>query len=250
MDSASLTDTGIPAMNAEQQELYGHIQVFSLDQPDAELSFSQRLAKENDWSLVYVHEAIEEYKKFAFLSVTAEHPVIPSDSIDQVWHLHLTYTRSYWDNFCLELLKQPLHHDPALGGLAEKQQFKEFYNKTLESYKQFFGVEPPARFWPTTEDRFRQDLTFVRVNSGQNLILPYQLLSKGIAVTVLFLLTLLLSGFYLVSSQGSQNPVVVTLVVGFWVIISFGFIQFVRGAIKAIKNRHMPSLPGCSVGLH
>ena len=250
MGSASLTDTDMPAMNAEQQELYGHIQAFSIDQPDTELSFSQRLAKENSWSLVYAHEAIEEYKKFAFLSVAAEHPVIPSDPIDQVWHLHLTYTRSYWDKFCLELLKQPLHHDPALGGLAEKQQFKDFYGKTLESYKQVFGVEPPVRFWPTPEDRFKQDLTFVRVNSGQNLILPYTLVNKGIAATVLFLLTLALSGFYLVSSQGAQNPVVVTLVAGFWVIISFGFIQFVRGAIKAIKNRHMPSVPGCSSGIN
>ena len=249
MGSASLTDTDIPAMNAEQQALYGHIQAFSLDQPNVELSFSQRLAKENDWSLVYAHEAIEEYKKFAFLSVAAEHPVIPSDPIDQVWHLHLTYTRSYWDNFCLKLLRQPLHHDPALGGLAEKQQFKDFYGKTLESYQQFFGVEPPARVWPTTEDRFRQDLTFVRVNIGQNLILPYGLLSKGIVATLLFLLTLLLSGFYLVSSQGSQNPIVAILLVGFSVVIGFGCVQFMRGAVKAIKNRANPSLPGCSAGI-
>ena len=79
MDSASLTDTDSSAMSAEQQELYRQIQSFSLEQPDAELSFSQRLAQENDWSLVYAHEAIEEYKKFVFFAVTAQHLVVPSE---------------------------------------------------------------------------------------------------------------------------------------------------------------------------
>jgi hypothetical protein len=81
-------------MNAQQIDLYERIQAFSLDQPDDGLSFSRRLARDNGWSLEYAQRVIEEYKKFAFLAVVAGHPVTPSDQVDQVWHLHLTYTRS------------------------------------------------------------------------------------------------------------------------------------------------------------
>jgi hypothetical protein len=35
------------------------------------------------------------------------HIVTPSEQVDQVWHLHLTYTRSYWDEFCPNVLGQP-----------------------------------------------------------------------------------------------------------------------------------------------
>ncbi|MEO0455971.1 MAG: hypothetical protein AAF152_05215, partial [Cyanobacteria bacterium P01_A01_bin.114] len=77
-------------MTAQQAELYERIQSFSLDQPDAQLSFSKRLARDNHWSLDYAQEVIEEYKKFAFLAVAAGHPVTPSDHVDQAWHLHLT----------------------------------------------------------------------------------------------------------------------------------------------------------------
>ncbi len=42
----------------------------------------------------------DEYRRFAFLAATAGHPVTPSDAVDQAWHLHLTYSRDYWDRFC------------------------------------------------------------------------------------------------------------------------------------------------------
>jgi len=83
-------DSPLGTMNFQQTELYKRIQAFALDRPDSQLSFSQRLAKDNGWSLGYTQRAIEEYKKFIFLAVAAGHPVTPSDQIDQVWHLHLT----------------------------------------------------------------------------------------------------------------------------------------------------------------
>jgi hypothetical protein len=84
-------------MDSQQIELYERILAFSLDKPDAQLTFSKRLARDNGWKLEYTQRVIEEYKKFAFLAVTAGHPITPSDQIDQVWHLHLSYTRSYWE---------------------------------------------------------------------------------------------------------------------------------------------------------
>jgi uncharacterized protein (TIGR04222 family) len=158
-------------MNFQQTELYKRIQAFALDRPDSQLSFSQRLAKDNGWSLGYIQRVIEEYKKFIFLAVAAGHPVTPSDQIDQVWHLHLTYTRLYWQEFCPKILQTTLHHEPTRGGSSEQLKFGSWYSKTLESYEQFFGHIPPIDIWPKPKDRFGRDLHFIRINTQQSWVL-------------------------------------------------------------------------------
>src|SRR3712207_2625356 len=107
-------------INSQQGELYQRIQAFPLDTADAHLPFSQRLARDNGWTIEYTQRVIDEYKKFIFLAVVAEHPVTPSDQVDQVWHLHLLYTRSYWEEFCPKVLQMPLHHGPTQGGSRER----------------------------------------------------------------------------------------------------------------------------------
>ena len=164
-------DSPLGTMNFQQIELYKRIQAFALDRPDSQLSFSQRLAKDNGWSSGYTQRAIEEYKKFIFLAVAAGHPVTPSDQIDQVWHLHLTYTRLYWQEFCPKILQTTLHHEPTRGGSSEQLKFGSWYSKTLESYEQFFGHIPPIDIWPKPKDRFGRDLHFIRINSQQRWVL-------------------------------------------------------------------------------
>lgn len=177
-------------------ELYNRIQAFSLDRPNAQLSFSKRLAKDNGWSSDYARRAIEEYKKFVFLAVVAGHPVTPSDQVDQVWHLHLSYTRSYWQEFCPKILHSTLHHEPTSGGSSEQLKFDDWYNKTLESYQLFFSHNPPIDIWPKSKDRFGRDLHFLRINTQQNWILPkpkleiFFKLQRGNSVTFLLLLFL------------------------------------------------------------
>ena len=164
-------DSPLGTMNFQQTELYKRIQAFALDRPDSQLSFSQRLAKDNGWSSGYTQRVIEEYKKFIFLAVAAGHPVTPSDQIDQVWHLHLTYTRLYWQEFCPKILQTTLHHEPTRGGSSEQLKFGSWYSKTLESYEQFFGHIPPIDIWPKPKDRFGRDLHFIRINSQQSWVL-------------------------------------------------------------------------------
>lgn len=171
-------DNQLRQINSPQIELYERIQAFSLDQLDAQLSFSKRLARDNNWSLSYAQRVIEEYKKFTFLAVVAGHPVTPSDQVDQVWHLHLSYTQSYWQDFCPNILQTPLHHDPTRGGSSEHLKFNDWYSRTLDSYQQFFGQMPPADIWSAPQDRFGQDLHFVRVNTQQNWLLPKPSLSS------------------------------------------------------------------------
>ncbi len=159
-------------MNTQQTQLYQRIQAFSLDASHADLCFSQRLARDNSWTQQYTQRVIEEYKKFIFLAMVAEHPVTASDQVDQVWHLHLTYTHSYWDEFCANVLHKPLHHNPTRGGSSEQENFHRWYNETLISYEKFFNQSPPFDIWPPPDIRFGKDVQFTRLNSHRYWIVP------------------------------------------------------------------------------
>jgi hypothetical protein len=82
-------------MNSQQLELWQRLLDFNFDKPNVILTFSKRLARDNGWTKKYTQVAIAEYLKFVFLAVVAGHPVTPSEQVDRVWHLHLTYTQSY-----------------------------------------------------------------------------------------------------------------------------------------------------------
>lgn len=151
-------------MDAQHQELWQRIEAFRLDDPEAALTFSRRLARENGWDHAFAKRVVEEYKRFVFLAMIAGHQVTPSDEVDQAWHLHLTYTRSYWGELCGEVLGQPLHHGPTKGGQQEGERFEDQYEQTLASYRKAFGEEPPVDVWPSSEVRFGEATDFVRVN--------------------------------------------------------------------------------------
>ncbi|NET73502.1 MAG: TIGR04222 domain-containing membrane protein, partial [Sphaerospermopsis sp. SIO1G2] len=151
-------------MNIQQTELYQRIQEFSLDKQNANLSFSKKLAQENNWTPEYTQRAIAEYKKFAFIAAVSQHPVSPSDTIDQVWHLHLTYTQSYWQEFC-PLLGIELHHFPSDGSNQETEKFSDWFLNTINSYHKLFGENPPADIW------FNQNTTFQRIDTNKNWVI-------------------------------------------------------------------------------
>jgi hypothetical protein len=157
-------------MTLQQLELWHSIKNFELDDPHASFSFTDRLARENDWDLEYSLRATAEYKKFIFLMCIAGHPVTPSDQVDQVWHLHLLYTQSYWIDLCTNLLKRQLHHGPTKGGDSEKNKFENWYAKTLTLYAEMFSAAPPDDLWPPSKIRF-SDVHFVRVNTRKHWII-------------------------------------------------------------------------------
>ncbi|HEY0016814.1 MAG TPA: hypothetical protein VGC13_10865 [Longimicrobium sp.] len=138
----------------QDQELRARIQAFSPDEPGIVFPFSARLARENGWTRAFAERVVEEYRRFLYLAMTAGHPVTPSVQVDQAWHQHLTYTRSYWDDLCGRVLGRPLHHEPTRGGSAEGGKFVDWYARTLDSYRAAFGHEPPRDVWPTPAERF------------------------------------------------------------------------------------------------
>jgi uncharacterized protein (TIGR04222 family) len=155
-------------MTNDQKSLWNLIEQFPLDEPGVAFAFSQRLAHENRWSHAHAERAIREYKRFIFLGCVAGHPVSPSEDVDQVWHLHLAYTKSYWQEFCGEILRRPFHHSPTKGGETESAKFENWYANTLASYRKFFDEQPPADIWPARP--VHHELKWI--DTGSNWIVP------------------------------------------------------------------------------
>lgn len=160
---------------------------YNIGPPDAALPFAARLARENGWSVAHAARVIGEYKRFCFLAVTGTDEVTPSDAVDQAWHLHLTYSRDYWERFCPEILGRPLHHGPTAGGGQERHRYFEQYAETLKRYEQVFGEAAPADIWPGAAQRLIDDPRARRVHPRDAFIIPRRM-------AIWFLLALLLAG--------------------------------------------------------
>lgn len=157
-------------MNDKELKLWNDIKNFELDDVNISLSFTDRLARENGWTIEFSIRAILEYKKFIFLLTIAKHPLTPSDQVDQVWHLHLLYTQSYWDDFCDNTIKRKIHHGPTQGGETEKNKYTNWYESTKLLYLEVFKIEAPKDIWPSSSIRF-SEINFVRVNLNRNWII-------------------------------------------------------------------------------
>ncbi len=153
-------------------DLWRRLQAFELDAPACGLTFTERAARENGWTLGFTNRVKSEYKRFLLLAMTCEHVVCPSEAVDQLWHMHLTYTRSYWEELCGNVLGKALHHGPTRGGSDEQQKYFHLYQQTLQAYTATFGTPPPADIWPAAEQRFGEDLACVRVNLQRAWVIP------------------------------------------------------------------------------
>ncbi len=158
---------------------------YTIGPEDAALSFANRLSRENGWSAEHAARVIDEYKRFCFLAATAGHPVTPSDAVDQAWHLHLTYSRDYWDRFCPDVLGRPLHHGPTAGGGDEQARYFAQYADTLKSYEAVFGAPAPADLWPRASQRLLDDPRARRVHPRDGVVVKRWALGTMLAVSAL-----------------------------------------------------------------
>ena len=163
-----------PSRTPADHPVWNRLSRYIIGPEDAALPFVERLARDNGWSRGEAERVIEEYKRFCFLAVTADHPVTPSDQVDQAWHLHLTYTRDYWERFCPDVLGRPLHHGPTAGGSDEQHRYFSQYAETLRSYERVFG-SPPADLWPDAARRLNEDHKARRVHPRDAIIVPRNL---------------------------------------------------------------------------
>jgi hypothetical protein len=136
----------------EHLPLWNKIQNFSFDAGTAVTTFSGKLATSQGWSTDFTKRVIEEYKRFILLCCISPKGASPSPKVDEVWHLHLTYTRSYWIDFCRNTLDKDIHHHPSAGGTQEDHKHIEWYRETWRLYRTIFGTPPPVDIWPMYQE--------------------------------------------------------------------------------------------------
>ncbi|WP_407480717.1 glycine-rich domain-containing protein [Elizabethkingia meningoseptica] len=189
--------------------LWNRIMGFSLDAPDAEYPFSKKLAKEENWSPDFTKKAIEEYKKFIYLCCIFPNGASPSKIVDKVWHMHLIYTWSYWEEFCPVILKRNIHHHPSKGGNAENNKHNDWFLETLENYKAVFHSDAPEDIWLQKENRVIKKHWWQRLRAIPFSMLLLMLTScNGETVNTLIytvLIILVVLGFSLFKSLFQNN---------------------------------------------
>ena len=152
------------------RDLWARLETMEIDPPDAATRFRHRLKQYNTWTDEFAARVTKEYRRFLYLAARAGHPVTPSDTVDQAWHLHLIYTRHYWEELCGRILELQLHHEPSAGGTVESNRFERQYEQTIASYKAAFGEAPPADIWPAREPAKRGALGMKFLVAGATVV--------------------------------------------------------------------------------
>lgn len=161
-----------PAPPEAQPVAMGHplwpaITAFPLDDATADMAFTARLARDHAWTPDYAARVVQEYRRFVFLMATAGVEVTPSEDVDEALHLHLSYTRSYWEGLC-KAVGKPLHHTPTKGGADEAERFRAAYAETLRRYRAAFGAGAPPDIWPEPAARFDRAMQYRTVRLGRH----------------------------------------------------------------------------------
>lgn len=140
------------ANSKDHSHLWEEIAALPLDRLEEEqipdYRFEMRLRDKLGWPDATVERVIAEYRRFLYLAALGA--ASPSEKIDEVWHMHLTYSRPYRIALCERVLGRPLDHMPS--GNREQGDFHaRLYRETLSRYRETFGTEPPADIWPAKD---------------------------------------------------------------------------------------------------
>jgi hypothetical protein len=157
-------------MTNSELELWNKIKAFQFDKPNIRLTFAKRLARENAIPEHFANQIIDEYRKFIFLCSVSKDQIAPSHYVDLAWHLHLTYTKSYWIDLCKNTINRDLHHNPTEGGTEEDKKFKNLYRNTLSLYEFYFSSKAPDAVWPNENDGVKN--TIVEIDKSRNWVIP------------------------------------------------------------------------------
>lgn len=161
--------------------LWRRLAAMRIEPAGAALTFETRLARENGWTRSHAADVMREYRRFLYLAATEAAAVTPSDDVDQAWHLHLTYSRHYWDELCGRILGRPLHHGPTEGGGAEDRRYRRQYDETIAAYRAAFGEAAPDHVWPDAATRFSARARRVDLNRSWVIPRPSPRMAAGMA---------------------------------------------------------------------
>ena len=136
--------------------------------------------------------------------------MVPSDAVDQAWHLHLDYSREYWDDWCGKTLQCELHHAPTRSGEKEADQCRDCYSATLDTYERVSLETPPPDIWPDVQTRFGRVGAMRRVSIAEYMIIRRP--PKGMLWAAQLLLILI--GLYFLWQQEYWTAVTVGAMAG------------------------------------
>jgi hypothetical protein len=90
------------------------------------------------WTLEQALLAVEEYRRFLFLTVTREETIVPTEFVDAVWHAHILDTMKYAED-CQNVFGFFLHHFPYFGMRGEEDQTT--LQKTFQDVGKIYEAE-------------------------------------------------------------------------------------------------------------
>jgi uncharacterized protein (TIGR04222 family) len=158
-------------MDEQRESVAEKIGACELLGPGKAERFSERLARDNGWPSAYARRVEAEYRRFLLLAATPGEFVVPSEQVDQAWHLHLLDSARY-RRFCREVLGCTLDHQPGDGSASERERLSRACTRTLARYEQRFAERAPKDIWPSVVRRFGIDLEVRRVNTAEHWLLP------------------------------------------------------------------------------
>jgi hypothetical protein len=231
MMNGERTRTGPGAADREgwrSSPMWQRLATMRIEAEGARLTFAARLARENGWSAAHAAAVVEEYRRFLYLAAIAG-PVTPSEDVDQAWHLHLSFTRHYWEMLCGETIGTPLHHDPTEGGPAQWAHYHRQYEETLARYRAIFGAAPPCEIWPDAAARFAARP--LRIDAGRYWLLPKAPVRRlplfaGAAMLVAACTTLA------ANSAGESGPMVIVSILLLISFVAVGVAVALRGSSR------------------
>lgn len=129
--------------------LYQKISSFMVTPEDKNESFLLKLSNHMSVKRDEASHLYEEYLRFVYLTQISTVELTPSKQIDEVWHLHLTYTQNYWNIFCKDILNSPLHHNPGSLTNPKDDEYNNQYLLTLDLYQSEFDKYIHQKYWKT-----------------------------------------------------------------------------------------------------
>ena len=196
------TPTSFPFASPDHAALWNCIHAH-LGPGEGQLDLAAILAAKFRWTRDHAERAVEEYRRFCFLAASGDEGVSPSAEVDEVWHLHLQYTRDYWERFCPQVLRMSLHHEPGGRSRTQDRRFRAQYAETLARYQAVFGA-PPEAFWPSSTKRFDATPRFRTIDRERVMVLRRPRLRPAALAAGLF--ALLMTGLVPAAFALPANP--------------------------------------------
>lgn len=102
------------------------------------------LIKKKGWSLAKADKVSDLYLKFLMLiALYPDKSIVPTEAIDEMWHMHILDTRKYYDD-CKNIFGTFIHHFPYYGvrDMDDETSMRISFEETLRLFEKHFGKKP------------------------------------------------------------------------------------------------------------